>query len=625
MEQNAVDQYRGDWQNIMDHFIEGCLILDAEGRCVYVNHAAMEHLRRPQHELIGASYPDIFRGVEFADAVSVIHDCLGGRREKSVEVATPLNDGSRRVLELKVMPQNEFLLLLSQDTTSQKEAERGRREAEDRLNAAFHSSPAGIALSRKHDGKFIDVNEETCRIYGFTRDEIIGKTSVELGILEAEARRGLLETLKTHNSLRNHPLQLRRPSGEIREVLFSWEAVEIQNEACMVATIVDITEQKKLYEQNLQLQRLDTIGSLAGGIVHDMNNILGPILMALTIIKRKISEPGDKHIVELLETNAKRAADLSRQILTFARGSEMKRAPLDLGLVVKEVNKLIESTFPANILCRLEMPKGLWHISADATQVHQLLMNLSVNARDAMPNGGELAFEAENASITQDDSRLFRGLNAGLYVLLKVSDEGMGMTPEIREKIFDPFFTTKEVGKGTGLGLSTVSTIVRNHGGFLDVYSEVGKGTQFRIYLPAVESESAVHTQREMLEAVQGNGELILLVDNDAIIREIATISMRAAGYKVLNAADGTEAIGLYGKHMHEVSLVITDFEMPSMNGDVLVQVLRKMNNSARIVGSSGSEERSKFEASGINAFLPKPYTSESLLRFIRDTLRQTL
>lgn len=269
----------------------------------------------------------------------------------------------------------------------------------------------------------------------------------------------------------------------------------------------------------------------------------------------------------------------------------------------------------------------MWSISADATQIHQVLVNLSINARDAMPYGGTLSFDVENFSFGDEDTRMFPGVKPGLYVLMKVSDTGTGMPPEVKSKIFDPFFTTKEIGKGTGLGLSTVTSIVKGHEGFLDVLSEVGEGTQFRLYFPAVASVEATQEQQEAMQAVQGNGEMILLVDDDAIVREIAMLSLKASGYNVITAEDGTDAVRIYGQQNHTIRLVITDMDMPLMDGASLVRILRKMNPDIIIIGSSGTADTprlKKLEESGINSFLPKPYTTEILLKVIHETLHRT-
>ncbi len=626
MEFNAKQSSENIFYRMLDDLAEGVYLIGLDWRYLYLNKTAIGQTRRTKEELLGKTMMECFPGIEHTAPYQSLQRCMREKIELTFEQSTSKENGTPAWYEMRVEPFQEGVLVLSFDITERKRAEQALRESEKRFFAVFQYSPTGIAISRLTDGKFLDVNEETCRIYGYKREEIIGRTSLELGIIQADSRQKLLEKQKIEHNLKNVELDINSRGGAIHPVLFSWVPIEINHETYMVATIVDITERKRIDEQNLRLQRLESVGSLAGGIVHDMNNILSPMMMALGRLRQNVTDAGDQKLVDMLERNSKRAAELLRQILTFARGSESKRSPLKISLVLDEVVKLLKPTFPANISFQKNFPKSLWSISADATQIHQVVVNLCVNARDAMPQGGTLSFDVENFSVTEHDTRMFPGAKPGLYVLLKVSDTGTGMSSEVKSKIFDPFFTTKEVGKGTGLGLSMVTSIVQAHEGFLDVHSELGEGTQFKIYFPAIASVDATQEQQETLEAVQGNGELILLVDDDAIVREIAMISLEASGYKVIIAADGTEAVGLYGQRSGDVRLVITDMDMPIMDGASLVRILRKMNSNLHIIGSSGTADKprlKKLEESGINSFLAKPYTTEILLKVIYETLHQ--
>lgn len=471
-----------------------------------------------------------------------------------------------------------------------------------------------------HEWRYLYLNKAAIEHSRRTREELSGKTMMECfpGIETTELFR-ILQGCLTKRAAHTMENQFVYPDGTS-----AWFELHIEPVPDgLVILSFDISERKQLQEQNLRLQRLESVGSLAGGIVHDMNNILGPIMLALATLRKRLSDSRDHKMVELLETNSKRAADLVKQILTFARGADLTRAPLKPAAVLDEILKLIGPTFPANISINVNLQPDVWRISADVVQIHQVLMNLAVNARDAMLAGGRLTLEAENATIDAQHARMFRG-NPGAYVLFKITDTGTGIPPEIKTKIFDPFFTTKEIGKGTGLGLSTVSSIIKGHGGLLDITSEVGRGTQFRIYLPAITSDEEVTAQQETLRAVQGNGELILVVDDDAIVREIATVTLEAGGYNVVTAADGTEALAIYTKHQQNLKLVLTDMDMPIMDGATLARFLRKLSPDVRIVGTSGTSERpalKELESYGMNAFLPKPYTSEILLRSIFETL----
>jgi CheY-like chemotaxis protein len=292
--------------------------------------------------------------------------------------------------------------------------------------------------------------------------------------------------------------------------------------------------------------------------------------------------------------------------------------------LVKDVVKILKDTLPKSVAINYEVPNDLWMISADATQVHQVLMNLCVNARDAMPHGGELTLRAENVTLDNAYARMHIEAKPGHYVMLTVADTGAGITPEVVSRIFEPFFTTKEIGKGTGLGLSTALTIVRSHGGFINVYSEPKKGTQFTVYLPAIESARAERAEKIRVELPSGDGELILVVDDEDAIRQITKGTLETFGYRVLVASDGTEAVALYAQNLGEVEAVITDMMMPFMDGPATIRALQKMNPRVRVIAASGlaaADKESEALALGVRMFLPKPYTAEKLLKALAEIL----
>lgn len=386
----------------------------------------------------------------------------------------------------------------------------------------------------------------------------------------------------------------------------------------------DITEKRKLEQQFLRSQRMESIGTLAGGIAHDLNNVLSPITMALEILKRRFPDNESRPILETLAASAHRGASMIRQVLAFARGVEGERMVLQPKHLVEEMGKIASDTFPKSIQVRTEMGRDLWTITGDPTQVHQVLLNLCVNARDAMPNGGVLKMEAENAALDAHYARMHPDAKEGNYVLIQVSDTGMGMPPGVIEKIFDPFFTTKEVGKGTGLGLSTVLAIVRGHGGFISVYSEPGRGTTFKTYFPAQSKRATAEPVIEREPLPDGEGELILVIDDEASIREITKETLETYGYEVITASDGAEGIALYSEHKRRVKAVLTDMMMPYMDGEATIRALRKLNPEVRILAASGLTSNGKnldLSEQGVKGFLTKPYTAEKLLRTLRDIL----
>jgi two-component system cell cycle sensor histidine kinase/response regulator CckA len=334
-------------------------------------------------------------------------------------------------------------------------------------------------------------------------------------------------------------------------------------------------------------------------------------------------EEKSRTVLDIIRTAAQRGASIVGQVLSFARGKEGEHAEVQLKHVIREVGQIMEETFPKSIEIRTLVPKDLPVVRADATQIHQVLMNLCVNARDAMPDGGRLTVSAEAIHLDETFARMHIEARPIDYVVLKVEDTGAGMTPAVLEKIFEPFLTTKEPGKGTGLGLSVTRTIVRSHSGFISVYSEIGKGSSFKVYLPTA------HLVEDRSEGVgegipMGEGELILVVDDEAAVREMARQLLESYGYRVATAGDGAEAIALYAEKKGEIQAVITDMAMPYMDGAATTRALRKIDPDVRIMATSGlvAEGQSKKMIDlGIQAFLPKPYTADTLLETLRRVL----
>jgi PAS domain S-box-containing protein len=386
----------------------------------------------------------------------------------------------------------------------------------------------------------------------------------------------------------------------------------------------DITDKKILEQQLLRAQRLESIGTLAGGVAHDLNNVLSPILLSIEILKKSIRDEQSRLMLLTLESSARRGSDIVRQILAFARGMEGERALIQLRHVASETIAMIKQTFPKSIKVKEDIPKDTWTIFADATQLQQLIMNLGVNARDAMPDGGTLAISAENKNIDEQFARTHIDAMPGKYVKFSVRDTGTGMPPEIVDRIFEPFFTTKEVGKGTGLGLSTVRTIVKSHGGFIDVHSEPGKGSVFEIYFPVSGISEASKLESEVKKLCLGNGECILVVDDEASICQITKLTLEAFGYRVITAADGSEAVVQYRLRGKDIALVLTDMMMPVLDGQGTIRALRKMNPAVKIIAASGVAADSYFTPNGdipADAYIAKPYSAEQLLKIVDRVL----
>lgn len=397
------------------------------------------------------------------------------------------------------------------------------------------------------------------------------------------------------------------------------------NAVRMIGGMTDLTERKNLERQFLRAQRLESIGTLAGGIAHDLNNLLTPITMGVSLLKRHAEDPRETNILESIEHNANRGSNLVKQILSFARGQEGIKVPLHPETLIQEVEAMVQTSFPKNIRPKIHREPDLWKLCGDPTQLNQVLLNLCVNARDAMPDGGPLTLSAENVELDEQYLAYYKNVEPGPFVLIEVSDEGQGMSREILDRIFEPFFTTKELGHGTGLGLSTAMSIIRGHQGLLTAYSEIGKGTSFKIYLPAHigQSEPAPKSGPRELPP-EGRGELILVVDDEASILNITEQSLKAHGYRVLTAQDGARAVSLYAAHQEDVALVLTDIMMPIMDGPALMVALKEINPDVKIIAASGLKANgrvAKAESAGVHHFLPKPYSGDNLLHMIHTVL----
>jgi PAS domain S-box-containing protein len=378
----------------------------------------------------------------------------------------------------------------------------------------------------------------------------------------------------------------------------------------------DITEQKKFEDQFLRAQRLESIGTLASGVAHDLNNILLPIMMAAPILREELNDVERDRFLDIVESSARRGADIIKQVLTFARGADGDRVLLQPIYFLEEISKIAGKTFPKSITLRTHYEENIRALEANPTQLHQVLLNLCINARDAMPNGGEITLSAENFDVDENYANRVLGATAGPHVLLQVTDNGVGIPSDVIPKIFDPFFTTKGVGEGTGLGLSTVAGIVKGHGGFVNVQSEPGH-TTFKIYLPAKNAADAFVPVLEDELIPRGHNETILLVDDETIICEVAQLILENHGYQVLTAEDGPTALALFAQQMGGIAVVVTDLAMPTMDGLMLVRSLRRIQPDLKIVVSTGRAEQSRsaeLALLAVDGFLTKPYTTRSLL-----------
>ncbi|WP_334772342.1 PAS domain S-box protein [Nostoc sp.] len=479
---------------------DGTLLeINAEGLAMMEVESADVLIGKPADAVIVPEYR-----AAFADLHKSI--CQGNKGTLEFEIVG--FKGTRRYIETHAVPlRNEsdgtFIhLALMRDITQQKQAEQKIRE-----QAALLDVSTDAIFVRNIHNQILFWNQGAERLYGWKAKEVVGKNALQLLYKEIspQLEDAYLKVMNT-GEWRGELHQLTR-EGKVIIVESRWTLIRHDNgQAKSILSVnTEITQQKQLEAQLLRSQRLESIGTLAGGIAHDLNNILSPILMSVQLLQKKLPDSQSQQILQTLENNVKRGANLLKQVLSFARGIEGKQTIVQIQPLMAEIEQIIHQIFPNSIICQIDIPKNLWYVRGDTTQLHQVLINLVINARDAMPNGGILRIAAENVVIGEHSAQINIDAKVGSYIAIVVTDTGMGMSSEVQQRIFEPFFTTKEVGKGTGLGLSTTLGIIKNHGGFVNVYSQAGRGTQFTVYLPASTSKDT-HSLPPELELVIGDG-----------------------------------------------------------------------------------------------------------------------
>ena len=503
-----------------------------------------------------------------------------------------------------------------------------RKQAEDRMaeQAALLDIAHEAILVKDLEGRIIYWNKGAERVYGWTASEVLGRKITDVHCKDLskyyQALAALMKTGEWQGEMEKHTRDGRMLTVEVRYTLVRDEDGKPKS---IFAIHTDITERKRLEAQLLRVQRMESIGTLASGIAHDLNNVLSPILMAVELLSEKVQDESARELLATLKISSLHGADLIKQVLSFARGVEGQHITLNPIHLLRDIEKMIHDTFPKNIDFRFTSSRHSWLVTGDATQLDQVFMNLCLNARDAMPGGGTLTVTTENIMLDEVYASTNPESQPGPYVIVTVADTGTGMPREIQDKIFEPFFTTKEMGKGTGLGLSTTLGIVRSHKGFINLYSEPGKGTTFKIYLPA--NTTSKENKTGVLAPVSlphGKGERVLFVDDEAGIRIIARGTLERFGYRVLLATNGEEAVSLYRLHRDEIAVVITDMAMPVMDGPSAIVALRAINPQVKIIGSSGLQlDEATLQEANLDHFLPKPYTAAALLKVLTQVLSQ--
>lgn len=601
---------------------EGIMMTDTNGQIVYANKRMAEILGYSIDELIG-HYPwEFVPDVDKEDVINWIERELKGERT----VKEVRKDGKTIWCQLSASPIMDGekvigLCWMFTDITERKIAEEKLKKQAGLLD----KSSDGI-FELNLDGKVEYVNRAGVKIFQISEEELRSGIGGEVlfGGNTIELRKAIGRVLKEGDFDSEITLNLDNNKTVVASLSWTLMRDESGNPESIFIIATDITEKKALEARLLQAQRFEALGAIASGIAHDLNNIFSPMLMAVEMIKDYISDPAGIKILDSFKTTITRGTQIVQQITTFVKGTRGNVAPVQMRLIVKEIVNLIKETFPKNITIVNNVKTDLWMIKADPAQMHQVLLNLSVNARDAMPDGGKLIFSGKNVIIDEAMAMFLNAEKTGPYVMISVEDTGCGIAENIIDKIFEPFFTTKDPNKGTGLGLSTVRGIVHNHNGFIKVYSQIGKGARFDVYLPAALDEKLSKIEEHPKQIYDGNGETILVVDDEESICNIAKTVLERHKYKVITAKDGVEALAIYAQNKNIIKVVLCDISMPMMDGISLSIALRKISKEIPIIMTSGLTTPTtsyKLENAPINAFIMKPFHTEELLEVLYRAL----
>ncbi len=619
----SVDQYKG----LMDAGTDAIIIVDVRTQLILeVNAKAITLFGGDTYSLIGRTYRTLFPN-DIQDTLDPVVAEEPNTMRKTFEAVIMARSGERIPVEISntIITVHDITILQAvfRDIRDRKRIEAELLQRTSLFEQLFRSSPIGITLLGG-SGEIMSVNPSFVGMFGFPEDEWAGKQLLDLIVPQEKKDEWQTYNRPSQNNESYHYESVRvAKSGEQIDVLIHGFPIIFAGEKLgSYVMYTDIREQKRMTAQFMRAQRMESIGVLAGGIAHDLNNVLGPILLSVEFLSGSVKDAAAVHVLEVVEKAAKRGAGIVRQILSFARGAEGERGPMNMKHVINEMRDLVQQTFPSSIHTSVAVQKDLWLVHGDATQMHQVLLNLCVNARDAMPQGGSLTITGENFEADEAFAAMNPDIPERKYVHLTVSDTGTGIPPDIREKIFDPFFTTKERGKGTGLGLSTVVGIVRSYQGHIDIDTAPSLGTTFHVYFPAEEIE-ADSVQAADDTSKDGSGEAILIIDDEESILHVMAQSAEKHGYRVFAAKDGAEAVVIAAEQRAIIRCAIVDVMMPLMDGTMTLRALRRVIPDLPAIAISGmevNEDRLRNDVK-FNSFLHKPFTAAAMLAALRSVL----
>jgi len=616
-----------------EHSPAAIAMFDREMRYLVVSRRWMEEYHLGEESVVGRSHYDVFP--DLPTRWKEVHQrCLAGAVERNEEDPFVQKDGTTAWIRWEVQPWHRSdgsiggIIVFSEDITNLRATEQALLARNAFFEAKFEATPDGTLVVDDR-GTILTMNRKFVAMFNIPESIAAGGDDALLRRHVIAQTKSPVEFSERIAHLYQHPDEIGRDEIDLADGrrLDRYSAPVRDHTGKFygrIWTFRDITESSKLEAQLLRTQRLEAIGTLSSGIAHDLNNILAPMLMATGLISCRPGDTRSAEMLAMIESGAQRGANIIRQLLTFSRGIEGQRVTVQPRHLILEMAEMARATFPRNITVKDNVPRDLHPVSADATQLHQVLMNLCVNSRDAMPVGGLLTLRAQNVELHADRLPSHPDAHPGRHVLVTISDTGTGIPAEVIDRIFDPFFTTKPIGKGTGLGLSTTLGIVKSHGGFITVESTPGAGATFGIYLPAEPETGGAKAPAVPAAPRVGNDELVLVVDDEVAIRQVTSAILRTRNYRVLLAASGEEALAARREHANEIELAIVDLMMPGMGGLEFIRRLRVVSPGIRVVAVTGMEpgdDRAVLAAMGVADILLKPYVPHQLLEVVAQAL----
>ncbi|QVL30382.1 PAS domain S-box protein [Telmatocola sphagniphila] len=626
--ENSIRESESRVTAILDTAVDAIITINDRGIVESFNRAAERIFGYSASEVIGQNVsllmpaPDRERHDEYIDR----YKRTGEKRIIGIgrEVIGRKRDGTLFPIDLAVgesqTPKQRRFVGMIRDISDRKAAEARIREQADLLDKV---SDAVIVLDL--EDRVLYWNRGAERLYKYPASEAVNRKLSEL--VETESTNALIAAREQVREFGIWDGEFRQTTKGQKIVVEShWTLIRDDGGKPMsiVAIHLDVSERKELEARFLRAQRLESIGTLVSGIAHDLNNVLTPILMTIKLLKKEKPGLDRRGLLETAELSVNRGTAMIKQLLTFAGGMEGERTTVQLDEVASEVQTILEHTLPKSVRLEIRCARPIWPVRGDRTQLAQVVMNLCVNSRDALPGGGLIDISIENRIFSTKTISQYPGSKPGAYVVLSVTDNGTGIAPEVLDKIFDPFFTTKEFGKGTGLGLSTVVGIAKNHGGFVNVYSEFGRGTRINFFIPATHSAELAHLPLDGIAAQKGNGECVLVVDDEPAILMTTQAILESNGYIVRTASGGEEALAIFRKYPKEIRVVVMDMMMPGMDGPTTMQKLHELDRDLKFIATSGlrpTTRAASIISSEAKAFLQKPYSDEQLLQALNDIL----